>query len=82
MSEMNDIINTLAIGKMLVQKPDDVELFLMQQYTRKLIKILGNADANPTKVATAVADIIEATADYSEEMDRLDRDDDSTTGEK
>lgn len=82
MSEMNDIINTLAIGKMLVQKPDDVELFLMQQYTRKLIKILGNADANPTKVATAVSDIIEATADYSEEMDRLDRDDDSTTGEK
>lgn len=77
MSEMNDIINTLAIGKMLVQKPDnDVELFLMQQYTRKLIKILGNADANPTKVATAVSDIIEATADYSEEMDRIDRDDD------
>lgn len=82
MSEMNDIINTLAVGRMLELKPDDVEDFLMQQYVRKLIKILGTADANPTKVATAVADIVEATANYSEEMDRLDRDDDSTTGEK
>ena len=85
MSDREDFLNTLAVGRLLEEKFDNVGDFLAQQYTRKLVRILGKAGADAPKIGTAIKEIVEATEEYTNTMSRYeddDRDENSVSSEE